>query len=118
MFVNFLYDALNDFGKLAAAGDFPNTINMGDATAEQMAVDLKLPDGPLSGGPVTLTVKGCGTEGGTYENIVISGSVTAAMIADGYGLPVPKTAFKYLKASIAGTFTGSVQAIINSYKGI
>jgi len=83
-----------------------------------MAVDLKLPGGPVTGGPVTLSVKGADTEGGTYAVIVTGGAVTAATLnRDGYSLPMPKTPFKFLKASISGAFTGTVQAIVNSYLG-
>jgi hypothetical protein len=118
MFINLLYDALNDFGKLTAAGDCPNIINMGDASADQIRVDLKLPDADFSGGPLVAKIRGSDTENGAYEDIVTSGSVTKEMITDGYGLPIPKTKFKFLKVTISGAFTGSVQAIINSYKGI
>jgi len=118
MSIQFIYDKLNDFGTLAAAGDFPNIINMGDATAERMSVDLKMPQGAITGGPVTLSVKGSDTEGGTYTAIVTGGAVSAADLAkDGYRLPMPKTKYKFLKAAIAGTFTGTVQALINSYLG-
>ena len=119
MSVNFLYDALNDFGtRQASAGDFPYTINMGEASAERMTVDLKTPEGPVAtAAGVTLTVKGCDTENGTYQNIVVSGTVSAASLAAGYGLPVPKTGYKFLKAAVAGTFTGTLQAIINPYIG-
>ena len=116
--VNFMYDKRNSFGELAAAGEFPNTIGMGDATAERMAVDLKLPDGSFaSAAGVTLSIEGCATETGTYAAIVTSGTITAAMANEGYGLPIPKTGHKFLKAKISGTFTGKVQAIINSYLG-
>ena len=115
--IQFLYDKLNSFGKLDAAGDFPNTINLGEASVERMAVDIKLPGGEFSGGPLTVTVKGSDSEGGTYNTVVQSGPVTAAVINKGYGLPVPKTGHKFIKAAISGTFTGSVEAIINSYLG-
>jgi hypothetical protein len=117
--VNFLYDKLNDFGTLAAAGDFPNVINMGEASPERLTVDLKLPDGPITGGPVTLSVEGSDAEDGTYTAIVTGSAVSAAGLSqDGYGLPMPKTKFKFLKASLSGTFKGKVQALINSYVGI
>jgi len=116
MKIDFLYDALNDFGALDAAGDFPNTFNMGEASLEKMSVDLKQPEGAVTG-TVTLTIKGSDTETGTYSKIVESGSITAEMIGEGYGLPVPKTKYKYLKAALAGTFTGKVQAIVNSSLG-
>jgi len=122
MQVNFLYDKLNSFGKLTVAGDFPDTINLGEASIERMTVDIKLPTGAFTGGPVTVTVKGCDTESGSYTNIVQSGPVTAAMIDAGYGLPVPRTGYKYIKAAISvtspATFTGTVEAIINSYTGV
>jgi len=117
MSVNFLYDALNDFGEITAEGDFPNVMNMGEASIERMTVDLKLPDGPISGS-VTLSVKGSDSENGTYTKIVEGGQVSAATLnGEGYGLPVPKTKYKFLKASITGTFTGTVRALINSYLG-
>jgi len=115
--IGFSYDKLNDFGTLSAAGDFPNTINMGEASAERMTVDLKQPEGAVTGGPVTLTIKGSDSESGTYAAIVTSGSVTLDMIKEGYGLPVPKTKYKFLRVAITGTFTGKVQAIINTYLG-
>jgi len=119
MFVNFLYDKLNDFGTLDDTGDFPNVINMGEASPERLAVDLKMPNGPITGGSVTLSVKGSDSEGGAYSNIVTGSAVSAADLSqDGYSLPMPKTKFKYLKASLSGTFTGTVQALINSYVGI
>ena len=117
MNVNFHYDALNDFGKLTAAGNFPNVINMGDATAERMAVDIKLPDGAITGS-VTLSVQGADAEDGAYTTIVTGGAVAAADLnADGYGLPIPKTKYKFLRAAVSGGFTGTVQALINSYIG-
>ena len=118
MFINFLYDTKNDFGKLTAAGDFPNIMGMGDASAERLAVDLKLPDGSITGGPVTLSVKGSDTQGGTYTTIVTGAAISAADLSGGYSLPMPKTKFKFLKAAVAGTFTGTLQALINSYTGI
>jgi hypothetical protein len=118
MSIQFIYDALNDFGKLTAAGDFPNTIAMGEASAERMAVDLKFPDGKITGGPVTLSVKGADAESGTYTDIVTGSAVSADDLGKGgYSLPMPKTKFKFLKAAISGSFTGTVQALINTYLG-
>ena len=118
MNVNFMYDKKNSFGELAAAGDFPNTINMGEATAERMAVDLKLHGGDFaSAAGVAMQLKGCDTEGGAYAKIAESGTVSAAMAAGGYGLPIPKTAYRFLRVSITGAFTGRVEAIINTYLG-
>ena len=116
--VGFMYDALNSFGTRTAAGDFPNIISLGDAKVDRMTVDLKVPAGALvSAAGVTLTVKGSATEGGTYTAIVTGAAVLPADLVKGYGLPVPRNDYKFLKASIAGTFTGTVEAIINSYTG-
>jgi hypothetical protein len=115
--INFLYDQLNSFGSLSAAGNFPTVINLGEATIERMTVDLKLPAGTLSGGPLTLVIAGADTETGTYVTITQSGPITAAMVNLGYGLPVPKTSFKFIRVSISGTFTGTVEAIINTHLG-
>ncbi|MDR2964202.1 MAG: hypothetical protein LBU88_00305 [Treponema sp.] len=127
MTINFCYDELNNFGSLTAAGTFPNVINRGpsdgdntgEASVERMTVDLKLPEGALAGaGPVTLSVQGSDQEAADYETIVTSGSIAIADLnKDGYGLPIPKTKFKYIRAVIAGSFAGTVQAIINSYIG-
>jgi len=118
MSITFIYDSLNDFGKLDAAGDFPNVMAMGEATAERMAVDLKLPEGKITGGPVTLSLKGADSEDGAYTAIITGGAVSAADLnKDGYSLPIPKTKFKFLKAAISGGFTGTVQALINTYLG-
>ena len=118
MNINFHYDALNSFGRLTAAGNFPDIINLGEASIERMTVDLKLPAGAFtSAAGITATIAGADTEGGTYSTIIQSGTITAAMINEGYGLPVPRTSFKYLRVSIAGTFTGTVEALINSKLG-
>jgi len=116
--IAYQYDKLNDFGTLSTAGDFPNTINMGEATAARMSVDLKLPDRTVTGGPVTLTVKGSYSEEGAYSAIVSSGSITEEMLNDGYALPMPKTGYQYLKVEISGDFNGRVQALINSFPGM
>jgi len=117
--IAFHYDAFNDFGTLTSeAKDFLNIINMGEASAERMTVDLKLPEGSITSAEgITLTIKGSDSETGGYTNIVVSGTITPEMINDGYGLPIPKTKYRYLKAAIAGNFTGKVQAIINTYLG-
>jgi hypothetical protein len=117
MNVNFLYDKLNSFGRLTAGGNFPDIINLGEASIERMTVDIKLPLGTFSGNLTSVTVAGSDTESGTYTTIVTSGPVTPAMVNDGYGLPVPKTGFKFIRVSIAGTFTGTVEAIINTTLG-
>jgi len=115
----FHYDALNDFGTLDAPGDFPNILNLVKASADRMTVDLKLPAGNIeSQAGVTLQLKGSDTEGGTYEKIIESGVLTEEIIGEGYGLPIPKTKYKFLKVAISGIFTGRVQAIINSHLGI
>jgi hypothetical protein len=115
----FHYDKLIDFGKLTAAGMFPNIIDLGEAGIGGMTVDLKLPSGSLaSGGPVTLSILGSDAEAGTYAAVVTGGPVSRARLeGEGYGLPVPKGHPRFLKATLAGTFTGTVQAIINPYLG-
>jgi len=118
MITQLLYDRLNSFGKLTAAGDFPDTIGLGEASVERMTVDLKIPTGTFaSTAGITLTIKGSDTESGTYSTIVASGTVTAAQITAGYGLPLPKTGYKFIKVAVAGAFTGTLEALINSYMG-
>jgi len=117
---NYLYDKLNDFGTLAAAGDFPNVMNMGEASAERMTVDIKLPEGAVTfanGTGITFALMGSDTENDGYSKIVESGTVTADMLNEGYALPMPKTKFKFLKFAVSGSFSGKIQAIINSYLG-
>ena len=114
---NFMLDAFNDFGKASASGECPNIINLGKASIERMTVDLKLPEGPITGTGVVLTIQGCDTPGGTYVDIVKGKTVTGDEILAGYGLPVPRSKYQYLKATIVGTFVGKIQAIINSYLG-
>jgi hypothetical protein len=116
---NFIYDALNDFGEISSSGDFPNVINMGEASIERMTVDIKLPDGPILTN-VRLSILGSDSEDGTYKDIVTSGLIEADVInSEGYRLPVPKTKYKFIKASLGpgGISPGTVQAIINSYLG-
>jgi len=115
---NFGYDAFNNFGSVSAAGDCPNIINLGDASIERMGVDLKMPEGPLTAASVTLSLKGCDTPGGTYVTIVTGEEVGLEQLLAGYSLPAPTFTYKYVKAAIAGTFSGGkLQAIINSYIG-
>jgi hypothetical protein len=114
----FIYDALNSFGSLTAAGDFPNIISLEDAKVDRMTVDLKTPDGAIvSAAGVTLTIKGSATETGTYTAITTGAAALPTDVEKGYGLPIPQNEYKFLKASVAGTFTGTVEAIINSYIG-
>ena len=117
--VGFMYDKLNDFGILTAAGDSPDIINMGDATAERMAVDLKLPEGDITSvSGVTVKVMGGDSAASITNTIVQSGAVAAADLnRDGYSLPIPKTRFKFLRVNITGFTAGKIQAIINSYLG-
>ena len=116
----FNYDKLNDFGSLTAAGDFPNILDLGDGSIERMAVDFKLPAGPLTASTaVTLSLKECDTEGGTYTALVTGPAVTAAALnQNGYSLTVPRGHKRFLKAALAGTLTsGTVRAVVNPYLG-
>ncbi|MCL2832101.1 MAG: hypothetical protein FWD78_02930 [Treponema sp.] len=114
---SFIYDAFNDFGVTSAEGEFPNTINLGEASIERMTVDLKLPSGPLASGTVILSIKGSDAANGSYTTIVTGEELTSADIQKGYGLPVPASKYQYLKAEIEGKFGGKLQAIINTYIG-
>ena len=116
----FQYDKLNDFGSLTAAGDFPNTLDLGDGSVERMAVDFKLPAGPLAASTaVTLSLKQCDTEGGTYTVLATGPAMTVADLnQNGYSLPVPRGHKRFLKAALAGTLSaGTVRAIVNPYLG-
>ena len=117
--VNFMYDKRNDFGLLTTAGDSPDIINMGEASAERMTVDLKLPEGDItSASGVTVKVMGGDSSSTITNTIVQSGTVAAADLnKEGYSLPIPKTKYKFLKVNITGFTAGKIQAIINSYLG-
>jgi hypothetical protein len=121
---NFMYDKLNDFGYMAgplADGAFPNIINLGEAKADRMTVDI-LPDKNISGGTsAKIIVQGCATEGGTYTNIS-ERTFTLAELKKGIcSVAISPNSYQYLKVFLdaTGTFTGSggARAIINSYYG-
>jgi hypothetical protein len=113
MGTQFLYDELNSFGTVSAAGAFPNVIALGKATVERMTVDLK---GPLTAGTaIVLKVQESDSEGGTYTDLVTGPARTFQEINQaGYQLPVPKEGKKFLKASVSGTgIAGTLEAVIN-----
>jgi hypothetical protein len=120
---NFIYDKLNDFGYLAgplAAGSFPNTINLVEAKADRMTVDI-LADKTVAGGTsVTVLVQGCATASGTYATIGTSAFSRADLLAGTCSVAISPNPYQYLKVSItvSGTFTGGgARALINSYYG-
>jgi hypothetical protein len=120
---NFIYDKLNDFGYIAgplAAGDFPNIINLVDAKADRMTVDL-LADKDVDGGTeLTVTVRGADSETGNY--IEVGGNhFTLAELQKGVcRVAISPNQYQFLKVSIvpSGNFTGGgARALINSYIG-
>lgn len=118
--INFGYDQLNNFGQLSAAGNFPNVLDLGEASVERMTVDLKLPIGAVTASTaLTLKVQGSNTNGNDFVDIVSSGNIAAADLnKDGYGLPIPKNNFRYLRVALGGTISaGAVQAILNTTVG-
>jgi carbon monoxide dehydrogenase subunit G len=115
-----MYDQLNDFGVLTAAGDFPNILDLGEAGIERMTVDLKLPAGPVTASTaLTLSLKECDSETGTYTTLVTGPAAAVAVVnGGGYSLPVPRGHKRFLKAALTGTISaGSVRALVNSYLG-
>jgi hypothetical protein len=116
----FQYDKLNDFGVVTAAGDFPNILDLGEASIERMTVDFKLPAGNLTASTaITLSLKECATETGTYTALATGPALTvAALNENGFRLAVPPGHKRFLKAAAAGTFSGTIQAIVNPYLGI
>jgi hypothetical protein len=119
---NVIYDKLHDFGTVTppATGEFPNILNLGEASAERMTVDFHCAN--LEGGTdITFQIRGCDAESGSYMPIVVGGTIPMDELNAGvYQLPIPRTKFKFLKAYLtaAGNFTaGTVQAILNTYVG-
>jgi hypothetical protein len=120
---NFIYDKRNDFGYLAgplAAGSFPNIINLVDAKADRMTVDI-LADKTVAGGTsVTVSVQGAATESGTYADVGKNTFTLAELKKGVCKVAVSPNPYQYLKATVAvsGTFTGGgARAIVNSYLG-
>jgi hypothetical protein len=121
---NFIYDKLNDFGYLAgplADAAFPNIINLGDAKADRMAVDV-LADKTVAGGTsAKIIVQGCATEGGTYVNVSERTFTLAELKAGICKVAISPNPYQYLKVFLdaTGTFTGTggARAILNTYLG-
>ncbi|MDR2784567.1 MAG: hypothetical protein LBB83_01500 [Treponema sp.] len=120
---NFLYDAKNSFGVLAgplATGAFPDTLNLGEASADRMTVDL-LADTSVAGGTsLKVTVQGCATASGTYAAVGEKTFTLAELNAGVCRVAISPNPYQYLKAAVtaSGTFTGGgARAFINSYYG-
>jgi hypothetical protein len=127
---NVIYDKLHDFGTVAATAtaNFPNNLNLGEASAERMTVDFRctgLTKGATGSVQITFQVNGS-DDGATYVPIVRSGDMENLdeLNAGVYQLPIPRTKFKYISATVritsisSGTMTaGTVQAILNTYVG-
>ncbi|GHV91616.1 hypothetical protein AGMMS50268_21190 [Spirochaetia bacterium] len=119
----FIYDALNSFGKLSgplASGSFPNIINLADAKADRMTVDV-IADNTVAGGTsIKVTVQGCATEAGTYVDVGQNTFTLAQLKAGNTRVAISPNPYQYLKVTITatGTFTGGgAEALINSYLG-
>jgi hypothetical protein len=121
---NFLYDALNDFGAMEGGGEFPNVIDLGEASVERMAVDLKILE-PLAPSPgmgaavsAALEILGSNEEGGACAEIARGEDVPFERLnREGYSLPVPRNGYRFLKARLQGNFSGKTRALINPYIG-
>lgn len=103
-------DAALNFGEIAEAGTFPNTINLEKADAGRMSVFV------AGGNGGTFTLK-AGTDGKTYGTTV--GAVTVG--ADGEGrILLPETIGKTpcLQLVASGSPTASAKAYIDTYMGI
>jgi hypothetical protein len=119
----FIYDALNSFGALSGpltATSFPNIINLGDAKADRMTVDI-LADSTVAGGTsIKVTVQGSTASGGTYYDVGQNTFTLAQLKAGTCRVAISPNPYQYLKVTIAvtGSFTGGgARAIINSYLG-
>jgi hypothetical protein len=120
---NFIYDKLNDFGYKAGpltAGSFPNVINLIDAKADRMTVDILADKNVAGGTSVTVLVQGCATEDGAYANIGTNTFSLADLKNGVCKVAISPNPYRYLKVtiSVAGTFAGGgARALINSYYG-
>lgn len=103
-------DAQLHFGKITAAGTFPNTINLVKADARRMRVFI------AGGKGGTFTLK-AGTDGSTFGTTI--GSVTVGADEEG-AIFIPESigATPCLQLSATGTLAGAADAYIDTYMGI
>jgi hypothetical protein len=120
----FLYDALNSFGSaaLASAAAFPDSLDLGDARAGRMTVDIKCPAGDAAGGTgITVSVVGSNDPAFTASETIGSGTIALADINKGSArIAINPNDYRFIKVTFtkSGTFTaGTVQALLNSYLG-
>jgi hypothetical protein len=118
----FIYDALNSFGNASLSGagtEFPDIINLGEAKADRMTVDI-LCDTAAGGTSLAVTVQGSATGSSGWADVG-KNTVSLADLKAGKGsVAISPNPYQYLKVVFTktGTFTaGTVQARLNSYVG-
>ena len=129
---NFGYDKALSFGRLAtiANGNFPDILNLGSVAggtdlfpdkagtnADRMTVDVCWVN-PAGGTSVTVTVQGS-DDSSTWVTVGSNTSTLAAMQWSLTCVAISPNDFKFLRVTLActGTFTGSAQALLNTYAG-
>jgi hypothetical protein len=119
-----LYDQLNSFGKITAAGVFPDTINLGpNSSVGRMTVDFhaNLSSGASIVFSILMAPDNSGAPG-TWVTVATSETLTFTDLkTQVYQLPVPATIPKYkyqhIQAKETGTITGTIEAVLNTYVG-
>jgi hypothetical protein len=113
---NVNYDSSLDFGDITAAGDFPHTLNLGKTDADRKKVDIQA-SADITGGPVTVTVKGSDTGTSLWVDVGVNTITLEALKSGKASVTVSPNSKKYLKVTAAGTFTGTLGAVLNTYIG-
>jgi hypothetical protein len=122
-----MYDKLNDFGTLSAAGDFPNTLFFGRRTLERMTVNLHFPTMPTAAAGVVITISMAPDSSGSPGTwVIVATSQTLALADIKKGIykialpePAPTDKYQHMKVTLAATtFTGGeIRALLSTYRG-
>jgi hypothetical protein len=129
---NMMYDAALSFGTRSpiATGQFPDILNLGRANAgdhypgkgftgvDRLTVDLCC-DAPAGGTAITVTVEGSADGSTGWAAVGTKGFTLAEMKAGPCQTAISPHKYQYLRVSLTatGTFTGSAEAILNTYAG-
>jgi hypothetical protein len=129
---NLIYDQALSFGKRSiAAGQFPDILNLGAVPGangtypgkgftgvDRLTVDLCC-DAPDGGTAVTVTVEGSANGSTGWAAVGAKGFTLAEMRAGPCQTAISPSNYQYLRVSLAatGTFTGSAEAVLNTYAG-
>jgi hypothetical protein len=120
---NVSYDATLDFGNAALASDakLPNTLDLGQTSADRMTVDLFSQDA-AGGTGLAVTVQGTNDISGTpvWTDVGKNTFTTLAEVQAGGSVAISPNKFRYLQVILtkSGTFSaGTVKGQLNTYVG-